>query len=264
MTRTIAFALSTIACTGSLLIASPGQDELEVGLTYFEFPGGNLVEYLEAVDTKFEDCSIAIFPGGLEKIQIPPMALKVYSHDELIDLIGSTSAKGGDPNRRGASWTVSPDVNMINEFIYSVAPLVTGSMFSAAADSKAGSSVAVYAGTGNFEMSEVLDAIGAGIEMAVGADGATVRYHEPTSLIFVDTTDKGHEIVASILDQVRRGIPKEGFGTRKKEDESKSRIANLEDQISFLRTKLLELEAANIRLKVELEERRMKPSGDDE
>ena len=151
---------------------------------------------------------------------------------------------------------------MLFRSVYSVSPLVTGSPFSAASSGEDDSSVAVYAGPRHFEMSEVLDAIGAGIEMAVGADGAIVRYHEPTSLIFVDTTEPGHDVVDAILGQLRRGIPKDGFGDRKQEEESG--IIGLQEQITYLQTRLLELEAANTRLKVELEERQKDSGGDAE
>ena len=264
MNRTMTTALTTLACTGSLLFASPvpGQDEYTDDLTLFEFPGGNLVEYLEAVDAAFDGCSIVIFPGGLEKIMVPAMSVNTFGYDELIELVEGTRANGRNSDGGGASWSVMPDVKPISEHVYSVSPMVTGSPFSAAAPSEADSSVAVYAGPENFEMAEVLDAIGAGIEMAVGADGATVRYHEPTSLIFVDTTDEGHDVVDAILGELRRGIPKRGFASRKQEDGS--RIAGLEEQITFLRARMLELEATNTRLRVELEERTKGSSGDDE
>lgn len=264
MNRTLTTALTTIACTGSILFASPvqAQDAYEDDLTVFEFPGGNLVEYLQAVDAAFDECSIVIFPGGLEKIMVPAMSVNTFGHDELIELIENTTANGRTSEVRGKSWSVMPDVKAISEHVYSVSPMVTGSPFSAAAPSEPDTSVAVYAGPRHFEMSEVLDAIGAGIEMAVGADGAIVRYHEPTSLIFVDTTDEGHDVVEAILDQLRRGMPKGGFGGKKEEEESK--VIGLQERVSFLQTRMLELEAANTRLKVELEERQKDSGGDAE
>ena len=264
MNRTLTATLTTIACTSSILFASPGQaeDAYTDDLTLFEFPGGNLVEYLEAVDAAFDECSIVIFPGGLEKIMVPAMSVNTFGYDELIELVQNTRANGRTSEGRGKSWSVMPDVNPISEHVYSVSPLVTGSPFSAASSGEDDSSVAVYAGPRHFEMSEVLDAIGAGIEMAVGAEGAIVRYHEPTSLIFVVTTEPGHDVVDAILGQLRRGIPKDGFGDRKQEEESG--IIGLQEQITYLQTRMLELEAANTRLTVELEERMKESSGDDE
>ena len=146
----------------------------------------------------------------------------------------------------------------ISEHVYTAQPMITGSPFSAATPSDINSSVSVYAGPRNFEMPEILDAIGAGLEMTVGVDGATVRFHEPTNLIFVDTTSQGHDVVDAILGELRAAIPRRGFGGEKKEDGS--RISDLEakmnearDMNSFLQQRLLELEAANTRLRVELE-----------
>lgn len=260
MNRTIVLALGTIACTSSFLIASPVQSEEAYTdeLVTFEFPGGNLVEYLTAIDDSFEDCSIVIFPGGLEKIQVPAIRVNTHGHDELLELIENTRASGGNPRVRETFWSITPDVTAISDHVYTAQPMVTGSPFSAATPSDINSSVSVYSGPRNFEMPEILDAIGAGLEMTVGVDGAKVRFHEPTNLIFVDTTSEGHDVVDGILSELRAAIPRRGFGGEDKENES--RISDLEGKMlearemnAFLQQRLLELEAANTRLRVELE-----------
>ena len=271
MNRTMAFALGTIACTSSLLIASPGQSEEEYPdkLVEFNFPGGTLVEYLTAGDESFEDCSIVRFPGGLEKIQVPPIRVNTRGHDELLELIENTRASGGNPRVRETYWSITADVKPISEHLYTVQPVITGSPFSAATLSEINSSVSVYAGPRNFEMPEILDAIGAGLEMTVGVDGATVRFHEPTNLIFVDTTPEGHDVVGSILSELRAGIPKQGFGGDQKEDAAK--ISDHEGKMreamrtnAFLQQKRLELEAENTRLRVELDLLKTRQIGNDE
>ena len=260
MTRTIATTLGTLACTSSLLLAAPLQsDDAYDDLIPFEFEGGTLPEYLNAIDEQFDECSIVIFPGGLEKIQVPAMKVNTYGYDDLFQLIEGSEASGGDP-RRNTYWSIQPDLSIISDTVYSVRPIVSGSPFAAATSGSTNTSVSVYASPRNFEMAQVLDAIGAGIEMAVGDDGATVRFHEPTRLIFVETSSTGHEVVRDILEELQHSVPAKGFGGEEPGGSSRlkdltARFEDAMDRNARLKDQLLELEAANTRLRIELEER---------
>ena len=217
MTRTT-FALTAITLAASTAFAGAGQEHDEAGLTSFAFAGGTLPEYLAAVDTAFPETSIVVFPGGLEKIQVPAMKVNTWGPAGLIELIENTSVQGGSQssgrggNTGGPYWEISPIVTQLDEGLYSVRPSISGSPFAAASTKVPSNSVEVYSGPRNVEMSEVLDAISAGLEMAVGEDGATVRYHEPTRLIFIETTSAGQTVVSDIIDELHGFVPVGGFG----------------------------------------------------
>ena len=197
MTRTT-FALTAITLAASTAFAGAGQEYDEEGLTQFAFAGGTLPEYLAAVDDAFPETSIVVFPGGLEKIQVPAMKVNTWGPAGLIELIENTNVQGGSQSggRGGSSWRALlgdlADRDTAGRGALLCSPVaISGSPFAAASTKVPSNSVAVYSGPRAVDMAEVLDAIGAGLEMAVGEDGATVRFHEPTRLIFVENVAEG-------------------------------------------------------------------------
>jgi len=244
MTRTT-FALAAITLAASTALAGAGQENDEEGLTQFAFAGGTLPEYLGAVDDAFPETSIVVFPGGLEKIQVPAMKVNTWGPAGLIELIENTNVQGGSQsggrggNTGGPYWEISPIVTQLDEGLYSVRPLISGSPFAAASTKVPSNSVAVYSGPRTVDMAEVLDAIGAGLEMAVGKDGATVRFHEPTRLIFVETSLKGQIVVEDIISQLQRFVPMNGFGGDKENAELlEVEVARLTKEVAELKKKL--------------------------
>ena len=253
MTRTTSFTLATLALAASTAIAEPRQDVDKDGMFHFTFAGGTLPEYLKAVDEQFPEISIVVFPGGLEKIQVPAMKVNTFGSDDLIELIRDTGVHGGGSPQRGRNvsggeyWSITPVIKDLGD-IYSVYPLINGSPSAGAPTKSPNSYVEVYSGPRTLDMKEVLDALSAGLEMAVGEDGATVRYHEPTRLIFIETTSAGQAVTSDIIDELHGFVPMGGFGGQ--ENKAMSAIARWSDEDYMKVIHRLEKEVVELKKKL--------------
>ena len=250
MTRTASFALATLALAASTAIAGPRQDVDKGEMFHFNFAGGTLPAYLKAVDEQFPEISIVVFPGGLEKIQVPAMKVNTFGPDDLIELVRDIGVHGGGSPQRGRNasggeyWSITPVIKDLGD-IYSVRPLISGSPFAGAPTKSPNSYVEVYSGPRTLDMKEVLDALSAGLEMAVGEDGATVRYHEPTRLIFIETTSAGQTVASDIIDELHGFVPMGGFGGQ--ENKIQSAIARYSDEEYMKVIDRLEKEVAELK-----------------
>lgn len=188
----------TAVATLSPLSMAQSDEGILPELVPFQFDGGTLIEFLAAVEATFPEPDLVVFPGGLEKIDVPSMNVRSADSEALLTIVESMSATG-------PGWAIEPLVTLITDEIVVVKAFVLGNPFSVAPSVHRSSVVRVYGLPGGATMEDTLGALEAGISMT-GDSKAVIRFHEPTGIIFLDATEQAQEVAASVLSQLRENL----------------------------------------------------------
>ncbi|MCH2160365.1 MAG: hypothetical protein MK085_00680 [Phycisphaerales bacterium] len=241
--------LAALAIASSTLAAA--QDAAPE-MNPFKFDGGPLPAYLDQVKEMYPDLSLVVYPGGLDRIEMPPMEIMVSGPKDLLEIAGDSTARGGQP---GSNWEVlvdmtSPIGKFENRSLYVFRPIVSGYLNGSprAVKRKAPLSVKVYDVSESMDMQQVLEAISAGLGMTTAEDEAepTVRFHEKTGLIFVEGDSNAQGVVSEIVARARLTRPTDGFGGKstagdrimKLKQEYEATVAELRAEIAELKNRL--------------------------
>lgn len=188
----------TVVATLSPLSMAQSDHEIAPKLVPFHFDGGTLVEFLVAVEAAFPEPGLVVFPGGLEKIEVPSMNVRTADSEALFSIVERMMATG-------PGWEIEASVMHITDEIVVVKPRVIGNPFSAAPSRHAASVVRVYGLPRGAMMESTLGALEAGISMT-GETKAVIRFHEPTGIIFIDATAQAQDVATAVLSQLRENI----------------------------------------------------------
>ncbi len=199
-------SLTTLALSTTLAVA---QDE-DSELIAFNFPGGSMVEYVQAIQQVHStpDISLVVMPGGLDELEVPAMNIRMTSKWELVSLIDMFETS--KPGRLIRAETLAPgDSVVMVKPIIEYTPVDNG--FGSAGAPDTSSHVYVYSLPRHADMASTLEAIEAGIEMTQDSE-AVIRFHEPTGIIFVDASNESQDVVDAVLDNIKVRPARTGVG----------------------------------------------------
>jgi hypothetical protein len=200
-------SLTTLALSTTLAVA---QDE-DSELIAFDFPGGSMVEYVQAIQQVHStpDISLVVMPGGLDELEVPAMNIRMTDKWELVYLIDMfETSKPGRLIRAETLVPGSRSVVMVKPII-EYTPVDNG--FGSAGAPDTSSHVYVYSLPRHADMASTLEAIEAGIEMTQDSE-AVIRFHEPTGIIFVDASNESQVVVDTVLDNIKVRAARTGVG----------------------------------------------------
>ena len=181
------------------------DDDLRSMYTEFDFPGGPLSEYLEVIKEAFGgDISFMVLPPAGE-FPVPAINGLLSSPENALDAISELSMEMAYPNGRVYPTTISWD--FIDDFILRIKP-VKGRSSRPVEDpfTQGGTATQVYElaqlTSSGYSMENILGTMQVGFEMS-GSGSPVIRFHEPTSVLFVKGDWKQLEILDGVLKALR-------------------------------------------------------------
>ena len=211
-TQLIPALLISILSASAVGYQDDGFDEDAVlGPMYTEinFPGGPLSEYIKVLEESFvSNTSYMILPPAGD-FEVPPINGLLSEPGAALDVIADISMDLTYPNDRVYPTTISWDY--IDDYLLRIKP-VKGRTSRPVEDpfTQGGTTTQVYELsqlTGNalftgYTMENILGTMQVGFEMS-GSGSPVIRFHEPTSVLFVKGDWKQLEILDGVLKALR-------------------------------------------------------------
>lgn len=209
MTLTVPALLMSALSTSALGYQGDGfggDDESGRDFTEINFPGGSLSEYITVIKEAFDDdTSFMVLPPA-EDFQVPAINGLISSPGVALDAIEGISMDLTYPNGRVYPTTINWDY--IDPYILRIKP--NKGRVSVARDeepvTQSETTTQVYelaqlTGSG-YSMENILGTMQVGFEMS-SSGSPVIRFHEPTSVLFVKGDWKQLEILNGVLKALR-------------------------------------------------------------
>ena len=217
------------------------DDDLRSMYTEFDFPGGSLSEYLEVIKEAFGgDISFMVLPPAGE-FPVPAINGLLSSPENALDAISDLSMEMAYPNGRVYPTTISWD--FIDDFILRIKP-IKGRQSRPVEDTFAqgGTATQVYElaqlTDSGYSMENILGTLQVGFEMS--ASGVPmIRFHEPTSVLFVKGDWKQLEILDGVIEALRSASARNTMNEEREAEaarmveEAQAQTRTLRDQLSM-------------------------------
>ena len=197
------------------------DDDISIMYTEIDFPGGLLSEYLEVIEEAFDDETTFMVLPPAENFLVPAINGLLSSPENALDAISGISMELTYPNGRVYPTTIS--WTFVDDFMLRIDP-VKGRQSRPVEEpsSPKATTTQVYElaqlTDNGYSMENILGTMQVGFEMS--ASGVPmIRFHEPTSVLFVKGDWKQLEILDGVIEVLRSASERD---TRNKELEAEA------------------------------------------
>ncbi|MBI4602512.1 MAG: hypothetical protein HY721_11185 [Planctomycetes bacterium] len=244
--------LVSLACSSVLAQQSPPvvKESVPSEIISFDFPGGTLVQYIEAVKRAAGELNVVVGEGA-DKVTMPPVALKRVTVDTAFKLV-ETSARSDEAARvdsipigareGAATYVVNVRLSRKPSVMAPREPAETEKDFRVYP--LKGVMSTQTAGPGAkppLQVQSILTAIDTalGIQVKEGAEKPAIKFHEDTGLLLVHGTLNQVNIVDDVVEALLSEYHDEG--RRPAASELREALKRLEGEIEKLKAELAEL-----------------------